>query len=68
MADLAGPRKTKKRKKRTKKPRNLTGDEIHYPWREEMPKNYSCASFNLEDVQEKPEKNQKPTMVHPENS
>ena len=30
--------------------------------------NHSCVPFILEDVLEKPEKNHKPTMVHPENS
>ena len=33
LADLAGPGKSKKKVKRTKDPRNPTGDEKHNPWR-----------------------------------
>ena len=31
-------------------------------------RNHSCVPFNREDVLENPEMNQKPKMVHPENS
>ena len=47
--------------------RNPTRDETLSLERKDV-QEHSCVPFNLENVLEDPERNQKPTMVHPENS
>ena len=74
MADLAGPcnqkgEQNKEEKRDTPPPHpkpHRRRDTLSQKRRNV--RNHSCVPFNQEDVMEKPERNQKPTMVHPENS
>ena len=65
LADLAGPGKSKKKVKRTKDPPKSHRRRKTQSLEMRNVQNHSFVPFNLEGVLENPEKNPKPTMVHP---
>ena len=69
MPDLAGPRRSKKKGANAHKTHPIPHrrQTTLSPERRNV-QEHSFLTFNLENVLENPEKNQKRTMVHPENS